>query len=557
MLRDMGQITERRRTIPGSVLAAVLACACLLACTLPARAVASATMQTSLMDDNLLIYATPDQVSNEMTQLRSMGIDELKVSVVWSLIAPNAKSQTQPSFDATDPSAYPAHVWDRYDLIDRLAAQLGLKVYFQVVPPAPAWAVATTKPVQGYGWSQKPNPFDYQQFAQAIGTRYSGSFSTTVPTNEPPPPTLLGIPLGSLFGSPPTPGQSSPLPRVDVWGLWNEPNEGAWLNPQSTVINHHRVDVASSMYRQLVDGGYRGLIASGHTGDTILVGETASSGTTTDTTFVRNLYCVGNNNLPLRGATAAGLDCPQSGSASAFVSAHPGLFFGRGFAQHPYSFDRPPTTPLPIRGAVTMATMHGFERTFDQIFQAYGRAGGIPIYITEYGYKTNPPNPFVKTSLTQQATWLNQAEYMAWEDPRIVSMNQFLLSDDMPRAGANPGTLSYWSTFQTGLEYSNGTHKPSYRAFEIPIWLPSARRGPNVTVWGQLRAANHTTTQTALLQFQPRGSTRWSTIQTVHTTSAEGFLVTHVALTGSGAVRLAWTDPSSGTVDYSRTVDVH
>ena len=552
----MAGTCERKGVIGVAALAACLLACVLAGALLPARALASGTMQTSLMDDNLLIYDSPTQVSNEMTQLRSIGIDELKVSVVWSLLAPDPRSQTQPGFDASDPSAYPAHAWDRWDLIDRLAAQLGLRVYFQIVPPAPAWAVAKIKPVQGYAWSQKPNANDFQQFVQAVGARYNGTFATVVPKSE-PQPTLLGIPLPtSLFGPPATPGQSEPLPRVDVWGLWNEPNEGAWLNPQSSVANGHRVNVAGAMYRQLVDGGYRGLMNSGHRGDTILIGETASSGTTTDTTFVRNLYCVGNNDLPLRGAAATSLGCPVSGSTSAFVGAHPGLFFGRGFAQHPYSFDRPPTTPLPIPGAVTMATMHGFERTLDQIFQAYGRTPGMPIYVTEYGYKTNPPNPFVETSLTEQATWLNEAEYLAWGDPRIVQMNQFLLSDDLPRAGATLGTLSYWSTFQTGLEYQNGSHKPSYAAFEVPLWLPSPRHGPSVPVWGQLRPADHTTTQTAQLQFQARGASSWSTLSTLTTTNSEGFLYAHIAITGPGAVRLAWTNPATGAIDYSRTVNV-
>ena len=541
------------RTIQG----AALAVACLLACVLPAGALASSTMQTSLMDDNLLIYDSSTQVSNELTQLASMGVDELKVSVVWSLIAPDPKSQTQPSFDATDPSAYPAHAWDRWDLIDRVASQLGLKVYFQIVPPAPAWAVATTPPLDGaYSWSQRPNPFDFQQFVQAVGARYNGSFDTIVPKNE-PQPTLLGIPLPpSLFSSPATPGQSEPLPPVNVWGLWNEPNELPWLSPQTSVVDGHRANASASIYRQLVDGGYRGLLASGHRGDTILTGEVASSGSTTDTTFVRDLYCVGNNDLPLRGAAATRIGCPQSGSASAFVGAHPGLFFGGGFAQHPYSFDRPPASALPIRGAVTLATMHGFERTLDQILQAYGRPPGMPIYITEYGYKSDPPNPFVKTSLTQQATWMNEGEFLAWEDPRVAMFNQFLLADTLPRAGATPGTLSYWSTFQTGLEFNNGTHKPSYAAFEIPIWLPSAHHGPSVTVWGQLRPAIHSGTQSAQIQFQARGSRSWSTLTTVSTASPEGFLDTHVAITGPGAVRIQWTDPTGGTVDDSRAADV-
>ncbi len=29
----------------------------------------------------------------------------------------------------------------------------------------------------------------------------------------------------------PGPGDAA-IPRVNYWGIWNEPNEGAWLNPQ-------------------------------------------------------------------------------------------------------------------------------------------------------------------------------------------------------------------------------------------------------------------------------------------------------------------------------------
>ena len=554
----MGVLATRsgtaRTTAPTALVAVVLVV--LLAGLLPARAAASPTMGMSLMADKELIYASPSQVSKNLTQIRSMGFDTIKVSVVWSLIAPDAKSATEPTFDATDPTAYPAHAWDRWDLVDRLASQLGLTVYFQIVPPAPDWAVSQTTPqAPGYSWSNRPNPFDYQQFVQAVGTRYSGTFDTTVPKSE-PTPTLLGIPLPFLTPTP-TPGTSSPLPRVSTWGIWNEPNETQWLNPQTTAVPHHRpVEAAASLYRQLVDGAYTGLSASGHGRDTILIGETASVGRTIVTTFVRDLYCVGRSNLPLRGPAAAAIACPSSGSATGFVAAHPGLFQIGGYAHHPYSFDQPPSRPLSPRGSVTLANIHGFEQMLDQIFQAYGRNNGPPIYVTEFGYKTNPPNPFVKTSLAQQSTWLNQADYMAYNDPRIASMNQFLLSDDLPRAGTRPGTLSYWSTFQTGLEYADGSPKPSYAAFEIPIWLPRAHTGPSVLVWGQLRPADHTGAQSAQLQFQARNSSTWTTIENVQTSSARGFLETHVALTAPGSVRLAWADPSTGEDDVSRTVDV-
>ena len=41
--------------------------------------------------------------------------------------------------------------------------------------------------------------------------------------------------------------------------------------------------------------------------------------------------------------------------------------------------------------------------------------------------------------------------------------------------------------FQSGLETLTGRHKPSYAAFGLPL-TQVARRGANVTLWGQLRA---------------------------------------------------------------------
>ena len=61
----------------------------------------------------------------------------MKVSVVWSLVAPDASSTRKPTFDATNPEAYPPGAWARWDRIITYARSIGLKVYFQIVPPAP------------------------------------------------------------------------------------------------------------------------------------------------------------------------------------------------------------------------------------------------------------------------------------------------------------------------------------------------------------------------------------------------------------------------------------
>jgi hypothetical protein len=532
------------------IVVAVLA----LVCALPARALASDTQESIMMDDDQLIYAPASHVKQALHEMAALGVDRVKVSVVWTLIAPDPKSRTRPNFDATNPGAYPDGAWDRYDLIVHEAKKLGLGVYFQITPPAPAWAVARGRPTQGYTWSQRPNPTEFEQFVQAVGHRYSGSFAISHTTTTTVPRTLLGIPLGSQTT---TTTSSDPIPRVSYFGIWNEPNEGAWLNPYYRRGPHGFViDLAAVQYRSLVDAGYAGLAASGHAGDTILIGETASGGTTFPKPLVRDLYCVNRRLRPLRGRVAKWLSCPASGNRAAFVAAHPGLFRSTGFAHHPYSFDQAPDKPMPNPGIITLANLRGFERVLDGIFRAYGQPTGFPLYLTEWGYKTDPPNPFVRTSLGDQETFINQGEYLAWKDPRVRGLAQFLLVDDKPRSGAKPGTLRYWSTFQTGLEYASGERKPSYAAYRIPIWLPRAQHGPSVAVWGQLRPANHDTIQYAVLQYQSSPAADWLNLRELQTSSSQGFLYAHLAIPAAGLVRLAWLNPSTGAPAYSRIVAV-
>jgi hypothetical protein len=179
----------------------------------------------------------------------------------------------------------------------------------------------------------------------------------------------------------------------------------------------------------------------------------------------------------------------------------------------------------------------------------------VPLYLTEWGFKTNPPNPYVKTSQAQQAAWINEGEYMTWKQPFIHGLNQFLLVDSPPKHGARTGSVLYWSTFQTGLENMNASPKPSLSAFRVPIWLPVARHGAHVTVWGQLRPANHSTTQYGVIEFQRHGSSKWKELTQVQTDNPEGYLLNHVSVPSAGLVRLGWLDPN-GSVYYSRPVPV-
>jgi hypothetical protein len=542
------------------VLAAVGAVLAMVG-ALPVHALASTTEQSMLLDDDQLIYSSAKHMVQTLQTLHSLGVDVVKVSVVWQLLAPNAASSQRPAnFDATNPAAYPPGAWNRWDTLVRTAQQLGMKVYFLVIGPAPVWAVPpANRTSQGPNLGWMPNPADYRNFIEAVGRRYSGVYL------DPPAPTqggsLPGLPSVAIPGANLTSAATSstpatPIPRVNYWGIWNEPNERSWLVPWYRQSGHKRALIQPQEYRALVDAAWNGLQASSHGSDTIMIGETANRGIMSPVPFMRSLYCVGSSLRPLQGTAASSIGCPTTGAPSQFAAQHPGLF-DTSYAHHPYGFEAAPNRPDPHTGYVTLANIPSFERTLNRIFGTYGQHpnGGVPLYLTEWGFKTNPPNPYVTTTPAQQAAWIDQGEYMTWTMPYVHALTQFLLVDSPPRSGEPKGSALYWSSFQTGLEYINGRRKQSFQAFMVPIWLPVARHGSRVTIWGQLRPAAHSATQYGEIEFQRAGSSSWKELTEIQTDSPEGFVYNHVSIPSAGMVRLGWLNPN-GSVYYSRSVPV-
>ena len=328
---------------------------------------------------------------------------------------------------------------------------------------------------------------------------------------------------------------------------------------------------SARIYRALVDGGFAGLASSGHTPrtDTMVFGELAPEGSEqrmptaamTPLPFLRALYCLDGSGRRLIGAAATALGCPARGPAIAFVRAHPELFNASGFAHHPYSFFVAPDVSLTSDpNFASLADLGRLERTLDAAFAAYGVRRRIPIYLTEYGYETSPPRPAhvfpPGVSLTDQSRYLNEAQYLAWRDPRVRSMAQFLLQDSAPETNYPAGSPQYWASFQTGLEFLGGAPKFSLDAYRLPIFLPSTTltQGGSLSVWAMLRPARTAAERTATLQWRPAAG-RYQTIATLTTPDPSGFLTTRVTPPGPGVLRIAWRDPS-GRLFYSRGVGV-
>jgi hypothetical protein len=502
----------------------------------PAAAVADHTQQSTFQDDKYLLYSPALRVNHTLALLKDLGVDRVRVNVDWSTLAPDPLSATAPAgFNPVNPASYPAANWAPYDRLVEYAAAYGIGVDFNLTAPGPLWAMTPGAPITRAADHWTPNAVAFLDFVYAVGDRYSGTYTP--------------------------PGATVPVPKVDYWSIWNEPNEPGWLAPQWRSYHGHEVLNSPRLYRTLAEYAYSSLFLTGHGSDTILIGELAPEGLTTPgyynaTTpmpFLQALYCVDSRYRRLKGNAAAALGCPASGSAKQFARQYPVLFDATGFAHHPYYFHHPPAYSAPNPDYVPLSDLSRLEQGLDRAFAAYGSHRQIPIYITEYGYGTNPPNPRQNVTPAEQATYLNEADYIAWSNARVRSVAQFLLYDSPPNTAYPKTNLKYWDTFQTGLEFINGRQKPAFDAYRLPIWIPPFA-GSRAFVWGQVRPGAHNRTQRVTIQWRnPKGS--WGTLAKLAFKQPEGYFSTHVRIPGSGEVRTAWRSPGGRTY-FSRTVPV-
>ncbi len=582
--RLSGAVRPARGRWASAVIATLLAA--LLAGVVAAPAAASTKQQAIFQDDDLLVYNTPAGTVSTLETLAALGIKSIRVSVFWRLIAPDPLSKTRPAnFAAADPAAYPDGSWSRYDQVVADAQALGIAVNLDITSPGPLWATGTPDR-SDIAATYKPSAGEFGQFVHAVGTRYSGTYAIPGPSPPPapapaPPPVqppnllqlLLGInPNGS--GSNPAPPPPAPLPpatvlpRVSSWSIWNEPNQAGWLTPQWAPDAKGRlVETSPALYRSLVDASYAQLVQTGHAGDTILIGETAPKGVNAQgetraikpLRFIRDLYCLDTRYRPLRGTAATRMGCPATAKLSAaFPVAHPGLFKTTGWAHHPYELTFGPSVRLADPDYITIANLGRLGSVLDAAQRAYHRSRTLPYYLTEFGYMTNPPSA-AGVTLTQQAAYLNQAEFIAYSNPRVRDLSQFLLIDAPPIACtrcSDPGSTA--ASFETGLEFRSGKQKPSFAAYRLPIFLPSAavRRGGLLRVWGMVRPALNGAAQSVSVEFRPGPSGAFQRLALVRTLSRPAYLDTRVRLNRSGQVRLSWRDPVRHALFHSRNVAV-
>jgi hypothetical protein len=374
------------------VVTAVLAAAIVAATAQPGSA--SRFMRIGIYDEAQTLYGPVDVTFPLLKQLH---VQEIRLNLYWG--GKYGVAKRRPA-RATNP-ADPAYNWALYDRTVRYAAQYGMHVLFSIYG-TPGWANG------GKGPNVAPTRgTDLRNFALAAATRYGGGYSD---------------PAGNL------------LPAVKEWLAWNEPNNPIFLTPQYKRSGGRWIIQSAIDYARICNAVFDGVHASMTAGERVACGGTAPRG----------------NNDP--NADRASV------SPLAFLRAvkRYGLKDFDAWAHHPYyagPSDQPTTVPVTTKGApATAVTLGNIDDLIRLVTKLYGNKR---IWITEYGYQTNPPDAIFGVTYAKQAAYLTQAFGIARRNPRIDMMLWFLLRDD-----PNP------NGWQSGLMTVRWAKKPSFTAFQ-------------------------------------------------------------------------------------------
>ena len=426
------------KTIPAAVLAVLL--------LMPAtRAGASASQRTLMQDDTQILFTTDERRIETIREMRDLGVDVVKFRLDWASVAPSPNSKRKPSgFSGDDPAEYNPAVWGVYDRTVSAIIDHGMQPYILMGGRAPRWASGKTRVT-------RPDASEYRKFVQAVGTRYSGTYNKD--------------PVNPL---------AQPLPRVVIFSAWNEVNLKFWLAPQYSGGK----PVSPKIYRGLVRAAHQGLQNSGHADDDLFLGELlpfARSGEAgrekvRPIEFLRELACVDSKYKPYKGKAARERGCQNFKKVP-----------GTGLAYHPYTLPGGPDIATPNKDDASIGELDRVVHALDKLGRAGRISKGWPIWATEFGYQTNPPDKF-QTPIKRVPNFLAEAEWFSYRNPRVATYAQYPLVDDKLTNGG--------SGFQSGLRtHDRKKKKGVYKGFQRPLYVDLVTSRV-VEVFGGVRTAS-------------------------------------------------------------------
>jgi hypothetical protein len=356
------------------------------------RAAASPAMRLGIFDQTQFLHGPP---AATFELLQSLHVRVIRVNLKWG--GRDGVARAKPR-NAADPNDRAYH-WTAYDRVVTDAAKDGMQVLFSIYG-TPPWANGgkPTNVAPRFGIALR-------DFAYAAATRYSGTFTG---------------PAGAA------------LPAVRDWLAWTEPNDPAFLTPQYQQIGGNWVIESAVSYAAICNSVYSGVHATAIAGERVACGGTAPGG----------------NNDPTSPNPSVG--------PLAFLSAakKAGLLRFDAWAHDPYPTspaDAPSAPPTPVSGVPTPVTLGNIDLLTNLLTTLYGFE---PLWITQYGYETNPPDKANSVTPAKQAEYLTQAFGIARANPRIQLMLWYLLKDEARSNGT-----------QSGLVTTAGKKKPSFGAF--------------------------------------------------------------------------------------------
>jgi hypothetical protein len=523
----------------------------------PKRAVVTRGLDTILQDDGLFLFRPADEIAAAAVRAKALGIDTIRLTAGWSTLTRDVEQPLKPvGFDARDPGSYEQGRWMALDAAVRAIRAAGLRVLMDIGFWAPRWA--TTDP--GPRARANIDPRAFADFAAAVALRYSGAFTAPVesPATPPPAPTpdesliqsilqpLLPFPLPPLPLLPPPPpparaaqdgpgGARAPnerLPKVDEFVLWNEPNHQGLLLPQWDADG--TTPASPRVYRAMVRAGYAAVKSARRSRSVkVLIGNTSSTGGTRGVgpvpplEFLRDLACVDRDLRPV-----------TSGDCANFT-----MLPGDGWAHHPYSQNERPsrTSKPPVElDDLRLGDLPRLAKTLDTLVRTKRIApANRNIFLTEFGYETQPVAGRPTIDERTQARWLTWSEYLADRIPTVRSFAQFLLRDQPPaKERVSESKARPFGQYSTGLLLASGKDKVAAKTFLAGLFAQLRSKG-RVLIYGRLRLGAGRRTVT--LQRRRRAGP-WKKIGTLKLDGRSAFTRT-IAHVAGASYRLGYPAP--------------
>jgi hypothetical protein len=168
---------------------------------------------------------------------------------------------------------------------------------------------------------------------------------------------------------------------------------------------------------------------------------------------------------------------------------------GDGYSHHPYSLlHTPDWSDKRHPNYAMMGDLGRLTKTLNRLAAMHRIDPKIRnVWLTEYGYESNPPDPVKPFNPEEQANNINWAEYLAWKNPQVKSFPQFLLQDmgKVSAADAARGKRDY-GDWQSGLYFNDGTPKPAATSFPLALHVDCTtdlgrNGGKLLVIWGHVR----------------------------------------------------------------------